>query len=154
MKDQRRERRTRGSGKLGVWCDARQAGDRQCLEGFAGDEVLDVGVCVKREKERHQRRERERQAAVSDSVSGAVQGRLGTDQCLEGFAGHDEVLDEGMLYKHSVQHWLQTGIAQLSIDSSQLVLWKTTKTHNVLNIFGYVVQNVINAWYSKSAYVV
>ena len=95
MKDQRRERRTRGSGKLGVWCDARQAGDRQCLEGFAGDEVLDVGVCVKREKERHQRRERERQAAVSDSVSGAVQGRqgrLGTDQCLEGFAlrGHND----------------------------------------------------------------
>ena len=68
--------------------------------------------------------------AAADSVSGAGPGKLGTDQCLEGFAGHDEVLDDGMLYKHSVRHWLQTGIAQLNIDSSQLVLWKMMKTQH------------------------
>ena len=92
--------------------------------------------------------------AAADSVSGAGPGKLGTDQCLEGFAGHDEVLDDGMLYKHSVRHWLQTGIAQLNIDSSQLVLWKMMKTHSILKVFGYVVQNVINTWYPKSRYVV
>ena len=92
--------------------------------------------------------------AAADSVSGAGPGKLGTDQRLEGFAGHDEVLDDGMLYKHSVRHWLQTGIAQLNIDSSQLVLWKMMKTHSILKVFGYVVQNVINTWYPKSRYVV
>ena len=73
-------------------------GTDQCLEGFALQGHDDTrswmrGLC----KERDGERRRERQMAVADSVSGAVQGRLGTDQCLEGFAGHDKVLDEGVV---------------------------------------------------------
>ena len=69
-------------------------GTDQCLEGFALQGHNDTRRSWMRGlfKERDRERRRDRQMAVADSVSGAAQGRLGTDQCLEGFAlqGHDD----------------------------------------------------------------